>query len=150
MKQYQFTAKLEPGEGGGVYVIFPYDVANEFGKGRVPVKCTFDGEPYRGTMIKYNTPYHIIIVLKSICKKINKKAGDEVDVWLVEDKEERVVDVPVAFAKLLKKHKLEKLFSEMSYSHRKEWVQWIVSAKREETRQSRMQKAIEKLKDKNT
>jgi uncharacterized protein DUF1905 len=38
MKRYSFTAKIEPGPGGGAFVTFPYDVEKEFGvKGRVPV-----------------------------------------------------------------------------------------------------------------
>lgn len=33
-------------EMGGAYVAFPYDIRVEFGKGRVKVHATFDGEPY--------------------------------------------------------------------------------------------------------
>ena len=32
------------GESGGVYVVFPYDIRKEFGRGRVKVHVTFDGE----------------------------------------------------------------------------------------------------------
>jgi hypothetical protein len=35
---------IEQGEGGGAYVLFPYDTEKEFAtKGRVPVKATFEG-----------------------------------------------------------------------------------------------------------
>ena len=148
MKEYHFIAELQPGEGSGVYITFPYDVKKEFGKGRVPVSCTIDGESYRGTMVKYRTPFHIIIVLKSIREKIKKGAGDKVKVWLVEDTKERTVDIPDDFKKLLKKNKIEARFNTMSYSHRKEWTVWINDAKKEETRFRRMEKAIEKLKEK--
>lgn len=148
MKEYRFIATLEDAGGGGVFVTFPYDVKKEFGKGRVPISCTFDGEPYRGTMVKYGTPHHIIIMLKAIREKLNKKAGDTVDVWLVEDTEPRVIEVPSEFKKLLKKNKLENNFNKMAYSHQREWVAWITGAKKEETRLSRMERAIEKLKEK--
>ena len=148
MKEYKFKGKMEAGDGGGAYVVFPYDVKKEFGKGRVPIKATIDGEPYRGTMVKYGTPFHFILVLKAIREKIKKDVGDTVNIWLVEDKEERVVDVPETFKKLLKKHKLERQFDKMSFTHQKEWILWINGAKKEETRLNRMEKAIGKLKEK--
>ncbi len=149
MKEYRFAAVLEDAGGGGMYIPFPYDAKKEFGKGRVPIECTIDGEPYRGTMIKYGTPYHVIIVLKAIREKIKKGAGDTVKVWLKEDSGVRTVELPDDFKKLLKKHKLETTFDKMSYSHKKEWMLWINDAKKEETRLRRMEKTMEKLKEKN-
>ena len=148
MKEYKFKGKLEAGDGGGAYVVFPHDAKAEFGKARIPIECTIDGEPYRGTMVKYGTPFHFILVLKSIREKIKKDVGDTVNIWLIEDKQERVVEVPGAFRKLLKKHKLEKQFEKMSYSHKKEWVLWLNDAKKEETRLKRMEKAIDRLLEK--
>jgi uncharacterized protein YdeI (YjbR/CyaY-like superfamily) len=36
----------------------------------------------------------------------------------------------------------------MSFTHKKEWMLWINDAKKEETRLKRMEKAVEKLKEK--
>jgi hypothetical protein len=37
MKKYKFKAKIEAGDGGGAYVLFPYDTVKEFAtKGRCP------------------------------------------------------------------------------------------------------------------
>ena len=145
MKEYRFTAILESAGRGGAFIPFPYDALKEFGKARVPIQCTIDGEPYRGTMVKYGTPFHIIIVLKAIREKIKKGEGDKVKVWLKEDTEERTVAVPDDFKKLLEKNKLEEAFNKMSYTIRKEWTLWINDAKKAETRERRMEKAIEKL-----
>ena len=42
MKKYKFKAKIEAGDAGGAYVLFPYDTEKEFAtKGKVPVKATF-------------------------------------------------------------------------------------------------------------
>ena len=90
----------------------------------------------------------MLSVLKAIREKIKKDVGDTVAIWLIEDKQERVVDVPADFKKLLKKHKAESLFDKMSYTHKKEWMLWINDAKKEETRLKRMEKAVEKLKEK--
>jgi uncharacterized protein YdeI (YjbR/CyaY-like superfamily) len=44
MKTYRFQARIESEDGGGAFVVFPYDVEQEFGvRGRVPVKAAFDG-----------------------------------------------------------------------------------------------------------
>ena len=46
---YRFRAFIEKVEGiDGAYVRIPFDVKEVFGKGRVPVRATFDGEPYEG------------------------------------------------------------------------------------------------------
>ena len=145
MKEYSFTAIMHDAGGGGVYVLFPYDVKKEFGKARVPIRCTIDGEAYRGTMVKYGEPQHMILVLKAIREKIGKGAGDKVDIWLVEDTEERTVDVPQPMLAALKKHKLDAAFNKLSYTHRREWVKAYADAKRDETKQKRVDDLIKAL-----
>ena len=42
MKKYKFKAKIAAGDGGGAFVLFPYDTEKEFAtKAKVPVKATF-------------------------------------------------------------------------------------------------------------
>lgn len=36
---------------GGAYVIFPWNIKELFGKGRVKVNASFDGIPYRGSIV---------------------------------------------------------------------------------------------------
>jgi hypothetical protein len=63
--------------------------------------------------------------------------------------EHREVVVPEDLQKLLNNDPLAKeAFDNYAYTHRKEYVQWIESAKRAETRQNRLAKAIEMLKEK--
>ncbi len=51
-KVYEFHAViyLVP-DKGEAYIIFPYDIRQEFGKGRVKVHATFDGHPYDGSIV---------------------------------------------------------------------------------------------------
>jgi hypothetical protein len=149
MKEYSFLATMHDAGGGGVYVLFPYDVKKEFGKARVPIKCTIDGELYRGTMVKYGEPQHMILVLKAIREKIGKGPGDKVDIWLVEDTEERTIEVPQPILAALKKHKLDTAFNKLSYTHRREWVKAYADAKRDETKQKRIDDLIKALSTKN-
>lgn len=147
MKKYSFTAKIESAGGGGAFVLFPYSVEKEFGtKGRVPIKATFNGVEYAGTMVKYGYPQHMLVVLKGIREEIGKGPGDTIDVVVWKDEAERKLELPEHFEKLLKKEKLWPFFEKLSYTNRKEYVRWITEAKREETRVSRLAKSVEMLK----
>lgn len=84
-KIYEFDAVIikEP-DHGGAYVEIPIDVKEVFGKSRVPVHATFDGEPYDGQVVKMGTPCHIIGVRKDIREKIGKQPGEMVHVSIAE------------------------------------------------------------------
>jgi Bacteriocin-protection, YdeI or OmpD-Associated/Domain of unknown function (DUF1905) len=146
MKQYRFEATIEPASSSAGYVLFPFDTKQEFGtRGQVPVKVTFDGEPYTGTMVNCGLPQHMVPVLKDIQKKIGKGPGDAVRVVVERDDSVRTVEIPPDFAKLLKKEKLMTVFEGLSYTHRKEYFRWITEAKKEQTRQARLSKAVAML-----
>ena len=91
-KVYEFDAVILSSEigKGGAYVPFPYDVRAEFGKGRVKVHATFDGEPYDGSIVNMGVKNadgsvcYIIGILKSIRAKIGKQPGDSVRVTIKE------------------------------------------------------------------
>jgi hypothetical protein len=147
MKKYKFKATIEGGGGGGAGVSFPYDVEKEFGtRAIVPVKATFDGVPYRGSLMNCGMPNHILGVLKGTREKIGKSIGDTVEVEVWRDEELRTVDTPPNLEKLLKKESLFAGFRKLSYTHQKEYVRWIEEAKKEETRQRRLAKCVEMLK----
>lgn len=86
-KEYSFSAVLHeiPGKGGA-YIIFPYDIRKEFGKGRIRVHVTFDGIPYDGSIVnmgvkdKDGNICYIIGVLKSIRKQLGRQDGDLIQV----------------------------------------------------------------------
>lgn len=84
-KQFSFDAVIQKvPDQNGAYVEIPFDVKETFGKGRVPVHATFDGEPYDGQLVKMGTPCHIIGIRRDIRAKIGKQPGDTVHVTLVE------------------------------------------------------------------
>ena len=91
-KTYEYdTVILSSTTGkGGAYVTFPYDIREEFGKGRVKVHATFDGEPYNGSIVNMGVKNpdgsvcYIIGILKDIRNKIGKQPGDTVHVTIRE------------------------------------------------------------------
>lgn len=85
MDQYRFEAEIKKvPDIDGAYVEIPFDVKAAFGKSRVPVHATFDGEPYDGSLVRMKTPCHILGLRKDIRAKIGKQPGDRVHVTLVE------------------------------------------------------------------
>ena len=84
-KTYEFEAELKKvPDIDGAYVEFPYDVREEFGRGRVKVHATFDGVPYDGSLVRMGTPGHIIGVRKDIRAAVRKQPGDTVHVTVRE------------------------------------------------------------------
>ncbi|HEY8364899.1 MAG TPA: DUF1905 domain-containing protein [Haloplasmataceae bacterium] len=84
-KVYEFDALIKKvPDIDGAYIEFPYDVKQEFGKGRVKVHASFDGVPYDGSLVRMKTECHIIGIRKDIRKKINKQPGDYIHVILRE------------------------------------------------------------------
>ncbi len=88
---YQFKAQIHTvPQKGGAYIVFPYDIRKEFGKGRVKVHVTFDGIPYDGSIVNMGVKNpdgsicYLIGMLKSIRNQLGKSQGDEVDVTVRE------------------------------------------------------------------
>jgi hypothetical protein len=149
MRKYEFDAPVLKHEGiDAAYIEFPYDVQKEFGvKGQVKVKAWFDGIPYRGSLAKMGHWCHLLGITREIRQMIGKNPGDVVHVILEQDLDERIVTPPEDFAQLLRQNTdASAFFEKLSYTHKKEYVEWIESAKKAETRQSRLIKAIEMLK----
>ena len=87
MKRFEYNAILHEMPGsGGAYVVFPWDIRREFGKGRVKVHAEFDGVPYDGSVVNMGlknedgSVCYIIGVLKAIRKKLGKSDGDTLHV----------------------------------------------------------------------
>lgn len=84
---FEFDAEIRKNpEMDAAYVEIPLDVKAVFGKGRVLVHATFNGEPCDGQVVKMGTPCHIIGIRKEIRAKIGKQPGDIVRVTLRERK----------------------------------------------------------------
>jgi hypothetical protein len=124
----------------------PFDVEQAFGKKRVKVRATIDGESYRGSLVRMGTPYHIFPVLKEIREKIGKSFGDEVMVEVEEDLEPRQVQIPTDLQQAFTQNpQAVEFFEHLSYTHQREYIRWINEAKQDETRQKRILKTVELL-----
>src|ERR1700747_3006924 len=104
-QEHKFRARIKSykdNAAGCAWVDVPFDVEKAFGKKRVPIRATIDGEPYRGSLVRMGSDCHMLLILKSIREKIGKKAGDTVSVTVWEDTTRRTVSVPPDVSRALK------------------------------------------------
>lgn len=87
MQTYQFTAVIQAASAkGGAFVAFPYDLPTEFGRGRLKVHATFDGQPYNGSIVNMGVKNpdgsicYVLGILKAIRQTLGKDIGDTVQV----------------------------------------------------------------------
>lgn len=142
----KFQTEIKKHEGiDGAYIEIPFDVEAVFGAKRVKVKAYFDGKEYRGSIVRMGGCY-LLGIPQALRKEIGKNPGDIVNVELEKDEEKRVVELPQDFKKVLEEHtKAQENFKKLSYTHQKEYINWITGAKRAETRTKRIEKAISML-----
>lgn len=148
MRIFTFEAQiLRHPSLNAAFVEFPYNVEKEFGKkGQVKVIATFDNVEYRGSLVKMEYNCHWIGITQEIRKKIKKEPGDFITVSIKEDLEPRVVDLPSDLKILLEQNSIAwEVYNKLSYTHKKEYVRWVTEAKKQETRENRLQKTIELL-----
>lgn len=140
-----FRATIET-HGTGALVEFPHDLKETYGVGNLaPVKVTFDGRVvYRGSIAKMGGR-PVIGLRKDIQAALGKRPGESVDVSVELDEEPREVAVPADLDEALTRDGLAERFAAMAYTHRREYVEWIESAKRPETRARRIAQACERI-----
>jgi hypothetical protein len=135
-----------PGKGGWTYTRLPEIKQDKHAHfGWVKVRGFIDGfEIRKYHLMPIGNGQLFLPVRAEIRKKIKKEKGDLVHVILYQDTEP--LEIPEEFILCLKDEpKALKFFMALSESEQKFYVQWIYSAKKEETKINRMAISINKL-----
>ncbi len=141
----RFSAILGGEEGERPTVVLPFDPKERFGKARAPVRGTVNGTGFRTTVAVY-AGVPLIGFNAQLREQAGVAIGDEVTVELELDDEPHTVELPPPLRRALDEHAEAKAaFERLSYTHRREYAEWIAEAKREETRERRVRKAVEML-----
>ncbi len=131
--------------GGGSRVEVPFDVRAEFGEARPPVVGSVGGVEYRSRLMVYGGRSYLGLT-KALRSQAGVEVGDTVEVELRRDDAPREVAVPAELeAALAAAPQARARFDELSFTHRREYAQWIDQATRDETRARRASKAVERL-----
>lgn len=111
------------------------------------MKVTIRGHTWRSTVAVYDGRYYLV-VNRAAKAATGVDVGDVVDVTLALDDEPREVTVPHDLAAALEGDSAaQATFERLSFSHRKEYADWIGEAKRAETRSRRIEKAVAMLRE---
>lgn len=146
MGAINFTARLEP-HGPAAAVVLDEDQVAAVGEGakRFPVTATVNGYTWRTTVVRMSGEF-LLGLSREVRDAAGVQAGDEVEVSLELDKAPREVEVPGALAVALAGDpQAGASFERLAFTHRKEFARWIAEAKREETRERRVQQAVEMI-----
>ena len=147
MPQHKFKIKLLGQAGSEVAALKPpFDVVEVFQrKGRVPVKGTINGFPFRSSLMNMGEG-HMMVVNAQLRAGAKCRGGDTVDVLMELDGDERTVEVPAYLKKIINSDaKAQEFWPTLSFTHQKEYVREIESAKRPETREKRIANMMEAL-----
>lgn len=112
------------------------------GAKRFPVVATVNGYTWRTSVTRMKGEY-LLGLSRDVRHGAGVDVGDQVDVTVELDAEERHVDVPAALAAaLVSDPEAGAMLAGMAFTHRKEYARWVAEAKRDETRQRRVEQAL--------
>jgi hypothetical protein len=144
-KVKRFKAKLGGEEQGGIFIEIPFDPKAAFGRARPPVKATLNRYQYRSTLSVYGGKAYLP-VRKSNREAAGVKVGETISVTLELDEDPREVEIPEPLAEALAKNRAARAaWDKLSFTHKREHADAILSAKKPETRAGRVAKAVEML-----
>ena len=146
MGAIQFRALLQPRGPAAAVVLDDAQVAT-VGEGarRFPVVATVNGYTWRTSVARMGGEF-LLGLSKEVRRGAGVEAGDEVEVAVELDTAPREVELPGALAAALAADPQAKAsFDRLAFSHRKEYARWVGEAKQEETRQRRVQQALEMI-----
>jgi Bacteriocin-protection, YdeI or OmpD-Associated/Domain of unknown function (DUF1905) len=122
----------------------PFDLTETFGRVRPPVKVTIRGHTWRTTPGVYGGVGYIG-VNRAVKAATGVDAPDRVAVVMELDTEPRRVRVPNDLARALADADARDAFARLSFTHRREYVEWVQEAKRPETRRRRIEQTVERV-----
>ena len=145
--KYEFDAEIKRLEGKIQWSVFyfPESAMECFGsKGNIPVKITVDGHPFDHTLLGSRNG-HYLVYNEFIRRAVGKDMGDILHVTLEKDDQPRIFTVPTYLETILSEVGVLEVFLKQPDYLKCEQVNKIELAKKEETKNNRIQKLIQEL-----
>lgn len=142
----KFRAVLELHGKTATGLEVPRDVVTDLDAGKRPaVRVTLNGYTYRSTVASMGGRF-MLPVSAAVRAEAGASAGDELEVEVALDAEPRMVELPPELAAALDAEPtLRTAWDALTFTHRREHVEAIAAAKKPDTRQRRVAKAVEML-----
>jgi hypothetical protein len=123
----------------------PIDVRATYGEARPAVKMTICGQTFRTRVMVYSGKSYLGL-WKNVLAKEQLRGGEKLEVTLEPDQTPRTVTPPKELAAAMKKNAAAKAgWALMSFTHKREWAESIQEAKKPQTRERRVEKALAAL-----
>lgn len=144
----RFRATIEQSGKTATGIEVPAEIVASLGSSKHPkVRVTINGFNYRSSVASMGGRF-MLGVSANVREGAGVAGGDEVDVDMELDTAPREVVVPPDFAAALKRDaEARRVFDALSYSKKQRFVLPIEDAKTAETRQRRIEKAIDSLRE---
>jgi len=142
----RFRARLQPRGPAAAVVLDDAKVA-VVGEGakRFPVVATVNDYTWRTSVTRMGGEF-LLGLNREVREGAQVAVGEDVDVTLELDVAPRVVEIPEALAlALAAAPDVAAAFDAMAFTHRKEYARWIADAKQEQTRERRVQQALDMI-----
>jgi hypothetical protein len=151
----RFEAKLfRPAESepesirGWTFLILPKNASAKLpSRGMTPIEGTLNGVPFRAEIEPDGQKSHWLKVERKLSKSAGADAGDVVALEIAPAAKDTEPEVPADLRKALAAAapKTRATWSDITPNARRDWIHWIISAKQEETRASRIKNACSML-----
>ena len=143
MKPFKAKVQAKGPNKAWSFVDLPFDVEKEFGsKGRVSVKASLGGETFHTSIFPNGDGTHHLMFNRAMQKASGAGDGATVAIKLERDTGEEP-EIPAALKAALKGNAAASAkFKALTPSCRREYSNWIASAKRDETRVDRSAKTV--------
>ncbi|MHB8963505.1 MAG: YdeI/OmpD-associated family protein [Saccharofermentanales bacterium] len=142
--KFEFDAEIKRLDGKIQWSVFYFPESAEecFGsKGNIPVKISVDGHPFLHTLLGSRNG-HYLVYNEFIRRAVGKDIGDILHVTLEKDEQPRVFTVPAYIETILKDGGVLEDFLKQPDYLKREQINKIELAKKEETKANRIQKLI--------
>ncbi|KQV14545.1 MULTISPECIES: YdeI/OmpD-associated family protein [unclassified Kitasatospora] len=141
----KFRAHVEPPEPMRGLEVPPEVVAALGGGARPPVTITLNGHSWQ-SRVALLRGRHLLGLSNANRQAADVAIGEEVEVEVELDTQPRIVVEPPDFAQALDDEPVARAaYDNLAYSHKREHVRAVESAKKPETRRRRIEKAIATL-----
>jgi hypothetical protein len=147
----EFEGELEAGRGGGAFVELPAEVLRALdGGGRFRVRGTLNGIEFASSTMSMGGGRVCLGLHKATREEAGVAPGDRVRLTVERDERPREVHVPDELrAALAGDAEAAAAFERLSFTHRREYAEWVAEAKRPETRERRVAQTLARLRASN-
>ncbi len=131
-----------------IFLRLPDEASHQLpSRSKVSVEGTLNGQAFQATLDPDGKGGHWLKVTSAGCKTFNVKAGDEVALQLGPAVEEPEPEVPDDFRQALETapEKALETWGSITRIARRDYIHWMTSGKKAETRVKRIEVAISKL-----